>query len=117
MLGKSKYVPVFKKESKSLVKNYIPKSFLSILGKTFERLIYTDLFNPLYYINLFAKNQSDIMPGDSCIFQLLSIVHEINYSFDSNPTIDARGVIFYISKVCDKVWHEGLLFKPQSYGI
>ena len=57
------------------------------------------------------------MPGDSCIFQLLSIVHEINSSLDCNPTIVVRGIFLDISKEFDKVWHEGLLFKVESYGI
>ena len=43
------------------------------------------------------------MPGDSCIFQLLSIVHEINSSLDCNPTIDVRGVFLDISKAFDKM--------------
>ena len=57
------------------------------------------------------------MPGDSCILQLLSIVHEINPSLDFNPTIDVRGVFLDIFMAFDKVWHEGLLFRLESYGI
>ena len=77
---------------KSLIKNYRPTSLLQILGKVFERLIYKDLFNHFYCNNLFTKNQSGLVPGDSYIFQLLSIVHEINPSLDFNPTIDVRDV-------------------------
>ena len=77
---KANVVPVYKIESKSLIKNYRPISLLPILGKIFERLIYNDLFNYFYCNNLF--NNLDIMPGDSCIFELLSIVHEINFSLD-----------------------------------
>ena len=98
-------VPVRKKESKSksLIRNYRPKSLLPILGKIFERLIYRDLFNQFYCNNLFTKSQSGVMLGDSCIFHLLSIVHEINSLFSCNPTIDVRGVFLDISKVFDKV--------------
>ena len=55
------------------------------------------------------------MPRDYCIFQLLSIVHEINSSLDCDPTIDIRGVFLDISKALDKASHEGLLFKLETY--
>ena len=57
------------------------------------------------------------MPGDSCVAQLLSITHEIYNSFDYNPSVDIRGVFLHISKAFDKVWHDGLIFKLQTYGI
>ena len=56
------------------------------------------------------------MSADSCIFQLLSIIYEINSSLDCNPTIDVRGVFLDISKAFDKLWHEGFLCKLESHG-
>ena len=62
-------------------------------------------------------SQSGLLPGDSCIAQLLSIIHEIQTAFDSSPTVDVRGVFLDIFKVFDKVWHGVLVFKLKSYGV
>ena len=58
-------------------------------------------------ISLFPifKYQSGFLPGDSCISQLLSIVHVMNSSFDWDPTQDDGGVFLDISKAFEKVWH------------
>ena len=57
------------------------------------------------------------MPGDSCIAQLLSIIHEIQTAFGNNPTVDVRGVSLDNSNAFDKVWHIRLLFKLKAYGV
>ena len=55
------------------------------------------------------------LSGDSCLAQLLSIIHGIHTNFDSNPPVDMRGDLLDISKAFDRVYHKGLLFK--SYGV
>ena len=104
-------VPVHKKEDKSLVKNYRPISLLPIFGKIFERVIYNSLFNYFISNKLFTPYQSGFLPGDSCIAQLLSIIHEIQTAFDENPTAEVRVIFLDISKAFDKAWHDGLLYK------
>ena len=64
-----------------------------------------------------TKCQSGFLPGDLCISQLLCIVHEINLSFDCDPTIDVSGIFLYISKAFDKIWHEGILFRLKPIGV
>ena len=99
------------------MKNYIPISLLPIFGKIFERVLFKDLFNYFHKNELCTKCQSGFLPGDSCISQLLSIVHDINSSFNCDTTQDARGIFLDISKAFDKVWHEGLLSKLKTYGV
>lgn len=47
------------------------------------------------------------MPDDSCLSQLLSIVHEIYKSVDYSPPVDVRGKFLEISKAFVNVWHAG----------
>ena len=62
-------------------------------------------------------SQSGFLPGDSSIAQLLSIIHQVQAYFGNNLTVDVRGVLVDISKVFDKVWHDGFIFKLKSYSV
>ena len=52
--------------------------------------------------DLISSNQFGFKPGDSCIFQFLSITHEIYKSFDCS--YEVRGVFLDTSKAFDMVW-------------
>ena len=96
------------------MKSYSPISLLPIFGKIFEKIIFKDLFIYFHQNKLFTKCQSGFLPGDFCILQLLSIVHDINSSFDCDPTQNVRGILLDTSKDFDKVsdWvSEWLLLK------
>ena len=47
---------------------------------------------------LINPNQSDFMPGDSCIHQLISIIPEVYVSFDANSSLEVRSIFLDISK-------------------
>ena len=68
-------------------------------------------------IRIFKNSQSGFLPGDSCISQLLSIVHDINSSSDCDPAQYVMDIFLDISKAFDKVWHDGLLFKLKTYVV
>ena len=107
--------PDHEKEDKMLVENYSPISSLPIFGKMFGRVIYNSLFNYFQSNRIFTPSQSGFLPGDSCVCQLLSIIHEIQTAFDENPAVDVRRVFLDISKVFHKVWHDGIIFKLKAY--
>ena len=65
---------------------------------------------------MLSKHQSGFRPGDSCIYQLLAIRHDIFLRFDSGPSLETRGVFLDISKAFDRIWHDGLLFKLKENG-
>ena len=111
-MAKSKY-----SKAKNLIKNYRPVSLLPIFSKIYERVIYNVLFNYFKDNKLCAPSQSRFLPGDSCIAQLLSIMHEMQTGFDNNPPVDGKGVVVDVSKAFDKVWHIGLLFRLKAHGV
>ena len=79
---KATVVPVHKKGNKQSLKNYRPISILPICIKTFERLIYKEMFTFFTENNLISPNQLGFRPGASYVNQLLAITHEIYKSFD-----------------------------------
>ena len=59
--------------------------------------------------NLLSPNQPGFATWDSCINQLLSIIHDIYNLFDEG--FETRAVFLDISKAFDQVWHEGFIYK------
>ena len=79
-------------------------------------------FNQVYQVyafldqhRLISSVQSGFRPGDSCIYQLISITSDIYRNFEKLD--ETRAVFLDISKAFDKVWHDGLIYKLKSNGI
>ena len=77
------------------------------MEKIFERVINNSLFNYFLSNRPFTPSKPGFLPWDSCMAQLLSIIHENQTAFDENPTVDGGGVFLDISNAFDKVWHDG----------
>ena len=66
---------------------------------------------------MLSKYQSGFRPGDSCIYQLLAITHDIFLSFDSSRSLETCGVFLDISEVFERVWCDGFLLKLKQNGV
>ena len=112
---KANVTPVFKNNNPNDVKNYRPISLLSVISKCMERCVYKYVYNFLLQHRIITSSQSGFTHGDSAINQLVNISNDIGRALDSGKEI--RVVFCDISKAFDRVWHKGLLFKLQQYGI
>ena len=101
-MEKNKCSSCTQKYNKNLIKNYRPVSLLPISSKIYERVICNALFDYFKNNKLYTPSQSGVLPGNSCIAQLLSVVHGIQTVFDNNCVVDVRAVFLDISKAFDK---------------
>ena len=88
------YQSNIQKNDKRVINNYGPVSLLPVCGKILERIMYNPVFLYLKNNELLTPHQSGFRPNDSCIHQLISIVHHIYANFDHNKL----EVTFWISQ-------------------
>ena len=82
---KSNICPIHEKGYKQTVNIYQPVLLLPVCGKIFERLIFNSLYKYLDSNKLLSFHQSGFQSSDSCVNQLLSIVHKLYKAFDAYP--------------------------------
>ena len=103
--------------TKQLIGNYRPISLFPLCGKSFEKIIFNNLYKHLTTHHLITKNQSGFRPGVSTTTQLTDLVDEIYQAFDGKKPLEVRAIFLDISKAFDKVWHDGLIFNMRQNGI
>ena len=107
--------PIHKENYPSDVSNYRPISLLSTVSKVFEKIVHKYLFNFFRDNNVITAFQSSFVPGDSTVNQLTDIYNIFCKALDEGNQV--RAIFCDISKVFDRVWHKGLLFKLKSAGV
>ena len=83
--------PIHKKANRQIKSNYRPISLLPICSKILEKIIFDQVYAFLNINNL-SKNQSGFCPGDSTIYQLISITSTIYEAFENYD--ETRAVFF-----------------------
>ena len=95
--------------------NYRPISLLPVMGKVMERVVNQSVVSFLRHHNLLNDRQYEFLSERSTADLLAVLFQTWSDALDSGSEV--RTISLDISKAFDKVWHDGLLAKLQSYGI
>ena len=106
---------IFKKRSKSNPENYRPVSLTCIASKVLEHIIHSHIMKYFERCNILSDVQHGFRAKRSTVSQLICAIHEMSSAINKDTSIHA--VILDFEKAFDKVPHQRLLKKLQSYGI
>ncbi len=95
--------------------HYCPISLLCCISKVFEKIIFDHIYAYLKYHGILSKKQSGFIQGDSTINQLISVCNLLYKGLDNGD--EFIWVFLDLTMAFDKVWHKGLIFKIEKYGI
>ena len=106
---------VYKKGSKTDIKNYRPISVLKIIDKIFEKLLYVRLESFFQKCQLFSVNQFGFTKGKDTGIAVTKLIHEITVNLDNNNY--SLCIFADLSKAFDTVNHSLLMKKLYRYGV
>ena len=104
--------PIFKKGNRSDPRNYCPVSLTSIVCKTMEHILYSQMTHHFESNNILVDVQFGFRSHHSCESQLLITVNDLVRAPDQKVQTDVD-----FSKAFDRVSHSRLLQKLHYYGI
>ena len=107
--------PVFKKGDRHAAENYRPVSLTSVLSKTLEHIVCSELHKHFENNNVLTNVNHGFRSGFSCETQLTITTDELAKNTERGQQTDVA--ILDFSKAFDTVPHRKLLHKLQSYGV
>ena len=113
---KQAYVtPIYKKGNRSDPKNYHPVSMTSLICKTMEHILVSQIMKHLESNNILIQEQHGFQSQHSCEAQLFLTTNNLAKAIDDKVQVDMA--ILDFSKAFDKVAHNRLKHKLDFYGI
>ena len=111
----AKVTMIPKKGVSKSIDNFRPISLLSTIGKLFESVIASRIYNWAENHEKINPEQSGFRKRRSTNDQLFLLTQAVRQNFNRKRQTDAVFIDF--AKAFDKVWHEGLRYKLHRIGV
>ena len=115
LLKTAKVIPIYKAESRMLASNYRPISLLPIIGKLFEKLLFTRLTSFIQKYNILYDRQYGFQSAKSTEHAVIDIQERVLNALDKKEWPCC--IFLDFAKAFDTVNHSILLQKLNHYGI
>lgn len=102
-------------KDKKFPQNYRPISLLSTISKIYEKIILNRLQKFEKEAGNLIDEQLGFREGKFTVQQLARITNQISNGFNENKS--TAMLLLDIEKAFDTVWHQGLIYKLNSYNI
>ena len=107
----SKVIEIYKKDKRTLPKNYRPISLLPIIAKVLDTIINRQLMKHLLQNKLLSPTQYAFRPNSSCTMTLETVLDRIHrHRSRRKPTL---AIYVDLSKAYDTISHDKLIHKLQ----
>ena len=108
----TKVIEIYKKDKRTLPKNYRPISLLPIIAKVLDTIINRQLMKHLLLHKLLSPTQYAFRPNSSCTMTLETVLDRIHrHRSRRKPTL---AIYVDLSKAYDTISHDKLIHKLQQ---
>ena len=108
-------VPIFKNGDRHQPLNYWPVSLTSVVCKTLEHIVHSNIMSHFDRWNILCDNQYGFRKRPSCETQPIKTIDDIARLLSDGNQVDV--ILLDFEKVFDKLSHSRLLYKLDFYGV
>lgn len=110
-------IPLHKKDSRSNPSNYRPISLTSIICKTLEHIVTSNIAKHLESNRLLSHSQHGFRNHRSCESAILNFMHDVTSLLSNSPFSAVDCIFIDIRKAFDSVPHEQLVSVCSTFGL
>ena len=111
----AKVILIYKTGDPKIIENYRPISLLPTISKSFERVVYNQLYNYIFQNDILYSSQYGFRIKHSTEFAALELTDHILQEMDKGSLPIA--IFLDLSKAFDTLNHQILMYKLTFFGI